>query len=152
MRKPRVIKQIEESAPPVPAAEALRRNLLHRMFSAVSGEDVDAIVRKQVEKATSGDSKAARLILSMIQTANEPTVTINNDNRGQVFLSEVRLQIVHVLRAEGKLDTVELARRLNTTQDRVRPALDHDWFEKEADGWHLTSKAMAEVCEPMEES
>jgi hypothetical protein len=140
-------------APPVPPAEALRRSLLYAMFQAVTGDDMGAIVAAQVEKAKAGDLKAAKFIVDMVQaggpagTAGVSQVTVVGVGQAANPLDALRREIVGILANDGPQSDSDLAEDAGQSVMAVRKALDHRWFEKEPDGWHLTAEARAEVLE-----
>lgn len=154
----RRIQTVEQNAPPVSPAEALRRNLLYAMFKAVSADDMRAIVAAQVEKAKDGDGKAARLIMDMVQAGGEAQpprthmqqaiVVQGRTGSATLTLSELRQDVVRLIAAKGPLKDkaiVEHYEHQNIVCDRLVQALDHPWFEREADGYHLTTQARTEV-------
>jgi len=147
------IAAMEEAAPPLPAVESLRRNLLHAMFQAVREDDIAAIVVKQVEKAKEGDSKAARLLIELVQ-AGAPTaapthmqqaIVVTGNDKGIRFMSDARRNMVHLLAATGPLTTVEVAKTMHLMLHDTAGALDHDWFVKHHDHWTVTPQGRAEV-------
>lgn len=145
------IKDMEAAAPPVPPIEALRRNLLYAMFQGVTTDNMQAIVAKQVEKALEGDHKAAVFVRDMVQAGASQVggvqnLTINNiEQQTNIFMAELRRQIVAVLAYRGPMATRVIADELRVMTDRVGEALDHEWFEQESDGWHISKQARTEV-------
>lgn len=144
------VHELEELAPPVSPIEALRRNLLYNLFQGVTGDDIKEIVEKQTEKAKSGDSKAAKLLIDMIQAGStersvthmQQAVVVDGTDKKQRFLSETREQIVSIIAAEGPKQSARLAELLHAPLPHILEALnDHEWFEKKQNGWHVTDAA-----------
>lgn len=152
--KAKSVTAIESTAPPVPALEALRRNLLYAMFGGVTGDDMRAIVAKQVEKAREGNDRSARLIIDMVQAGGgtpavqvSQTVAVNQDNRQFKFLSDTRRIIANLLAGAGPQQTEGIVGTLHSPLDHTLRALDHPWFRREADAWLLTEKGRSEALE-----
>lgn len=149
-----------ESSPPVPAIEALRRNLLYAMFKGVATGDMTEIVAAQVKKAKGGDPKAARLIMDMTRASDggstvhmQQAIICGGKDGAMVVLSELRQMLVRIIASQGAQRAEVLAAQLEprgVLRPRVESALEHEWFEREADGWHITAKARAEVLEEAE--
>lgn len=152
------VAELEAVAPPVDGVVALRRSLLYAMLNEVKDTDMKEIVRAQMDKAKEGDTKAARLIMDMVSSGRDsaPThmqqaIVVNGREKESrkaetPFLSDTREQIVHVLAQQGPLHAAKLASVLHAPLPHVLEALnDHHWFEKEANGWHVSAKGRAEV-------
>jgi len=134
--------------PPGSPVEALRRNLLYRMFKTITEEDMGEIVGKQIEKAKGGDDRAARLIIDMVKAEESPVIQIQQNNSlPPRFLSDMRRLIVEVLAAIGRLPPQEIAARTHVPLPSVLEALDHDWFERKEGEWYITEKAQKEVLQ-----
>jgi hypothetical protein len=152
-RSPMSVVQMEEVVPALPPAEVLRRNLLYAMLQAVSEDDVAAVVARQVEKAKDGDTRSARLVIELVQasaTAPSPThmqqaIVVTGQEKEIRFLSDTRRNLVHLLSSAGPMTTVEVARAMHLKLNDAAGALDHDWFVKSQDRWHLTEQARGEV-------
>src|SRR5688572_27101435 len=74
------VTEAEALVPPVSALEALRRNLLYAMLRGVSEDEMEEIVKKQVEQAKSGDAKSARLIIDMVRGGGDPAPAVAAQN------------------------------------------------------------------------
>lgn len=144
---------MEQAVPPLPPVEALRRNLLYAMFGAVTEEDMACVVAKQVEKAKQGDSKAARLLIDMVRgeapgpsrTQMQQAIVVTGNAKGIQFISDTRRQIVQLISATGPLTTVDVAGKMHLMLNDAAGALDHPWFAKREERWHITECARAEV-------
>ncbi len=153
LRSPMSVAQMEQAVPALPPAEVLRRNLLYAMLRAVGEEDAAAIVSRQVAKAKDGDTRSARLVIELVRasaTAPAPThmqqaIVVTGQEKEIRFLSDTRRNLVHLLNAVGPLTTVEVARSMHLKLNDAAGALDHDWFVKSQDRWHLTGRARVEV-------
>jgi hypothetical protein len=154
--------KLETANPPVDAVEALRRNLLYAMFKGVTGDDVQEIVAKQVEKAKAGDGKAARLIIDMVKdggsapTHMQQAIVVNSgdgrQDREVKFISDAREKVAILISEDGPQRTEQIAKVLHISLRDASHAVDHDWFQKEPDGYHITAKGMADVVIPLREA
>lgn len=159
MRKREVkVAKVEAIAPPVSAIEALRCNLLYAMYGEVSVGDMRLIVRAQVEKAIAGDGKAAQRIIDMVQaggnqgrqgvTHMQQAIIVNGT--AHATMSEFRCDLVRLIAAKGPQKFQAIVDQFaagDVLPSRIDQALQHEWFEDESDGWHITHKARAEVLE-----
>ncbi len=143
------VARVEALAPPVPAIEAIRRNLAYQFIHALAGTqplaegNMTDLARALMEKAKAGDVKAMRLAVDVIGVASPaPAVTVNNDNRTQLFVSDLRCLVVAVLTKEGPATTAALAQRLDIMPERLLPALDHGWFRKDGECWLLSAEGI----------
>jgi hypothetical protein len=139
---------MEALAPPLPPAEIRRRSLLNAMFGAMSDESMDAIIKKQIEKAEQGDSRAMDLLTKLVLACPpqaEPLPTAPS-GREEVMLTDVRENLVRVIAAEGPQRAPALAAKIHGSLECVLRAMDdHHWFEKKADGWHITKQGRDDV-------
>jgi hypothetical protein len=147
------VSELETAAPPVPAVEALRHNLLYAMFNSVSEGDMAEIVQKQVELAKEGDAKAAKLLMDMIQAEPPQQVfmqqAVVHQGSGDT-LDVLRREIVDILATEGPKTIQYLRQQLGcrrVIQSQMVEVMEHEWFEHESDGYHLTARARAELLE-----
>lgn len=155
LRRNDTVAEMRQVAPPVHPVETLRRNLLYSMFKAVTADDMEDIVRKQVEKAKDGDAKAARLLIDMVRSGDAGTPvfmsqTVMTGDQTNAFLSDLRRNIVNMLAMDGPRTVEFIAHQMQVVRPRIEQALEHEWFEREQDGWHLTAKARSEVLERAE--
>jgi hypothetical protein len=157
------IRHLETVVPPVSALEALRRNALYHLIrSETAEEDGQAIHRKIVEKAREGDVESQKLYHRMMSAGTGQGPRSVSATQVNVFggaeagdideavLLELRRQIVFVLeaRAGHGMKAPALAREFNVRTFVILLAVQHPWFRQEADGWHLTATAEAEVLSP----
>lgn len=156
----RAMIDLEAVPAPIEPLEALRRNLLHAMLRGVSEDDMEAIVRVQVRRARNGEEKAARLVIDMLQAGlatpcaepASPDVYVNQTvlnvaSNSVCSVQDRRESIVHLLAQSGPQSPIAIQEHITCSLAQVNEALNHPWFEREADGWHLTAKARAEVLD-----
>lgn len=161
MRKRQVeVAKAEMVAPPVPAAEALQNNFAYQ-FLRKMGSRMDKAVDALADKCDAGDTECLRIFMETaraLATANRratPHVTnmqqaIVVSSNAHATLSELRHDIVRILAIQGPQPSEAVAAHFSgrgILANRVTQALNHSWFEKEADGWHITDKARVEVLE-----
>lgn len=155
--------EMERAAPPVGAIEALRRSAAYAVIKSVSAEaDGAAIGAKLVDMARDGDIEAIKVYSRMVGAdapARPSTVSATQVNffgaaeaadLDEAMLCELRRQIVFIL-AERKgrgMTAPAIGRDLNLRPYVILLAVNHPWFRQEADGWHHTSAAEAEVLTP----
>lgn len=152
-RHPVTVAEMERVVPAVPPTEVLRRNLLYAMLKAIHEDDMAAIVARQVEKAKEGDSRSARLVIELVhaggavlsQTHMQQAIVVTGQEKEIRFLSDTRRNLVHLLAATGPLSTLEVAKTMHLNLNDAAGALDHGWFDKVQDRWHVTDRAKAEV-------
>lgn len=167
MRKRQVdIAKAEMVAPPVSAIEALRNNLAYQILKRAESR-TDKIVDAIADQAEAGDHKSQRLWVDMVtamagapqqqgrlpqQVTNmQQVVAVSTTAHGTI--SELRHDIVRILAIKGPQSLDDVAEQFaprGVIRPRVEQALEHDWFEREPDGWHITGKARAEVLESMD--
>lgn len=148
----------EPAGPVLPATEVLRRNLLYRMLGAVTGDDMEAIVNKQKEKALNGDARSAKLLMDMVgafgsSAGPQPSVNVNQTTIvghqvDPAFMSGLQRNIVCVLIALKNEPCTEglLAVHTRALCTDVEKALERpEWFVRKGAKWMLTEKAIVEV-------
>jgi hypothetical protein len=143
----RKVQEIQTLVAALPPCEARRRSLMNALYGAISDEDMEAIAHKQVELAREGDTRAARLVTDLVQAevAIRPAPPDRPD-REEVMLSDVRENLVRVISDEGPQRAPALAGKIHASLECVLKAMDdHHWFEKQADGWHITKQGRADV-------
>lgn len=154
--------------PAITAAEALRRNYLNAICEGLPPDDMRDIVAVQREKAKAGDARAARMMLDVGMalaqgSEREPaaaTVNVQNNITNQfIYVGtdgvrvgelEVQRNAVFMIAEAGPMKLDAMARAFHLLQTQVAEALRKSpWFSREADGYHLTSRAHADVLEQL---
>lgn len=159
MRKSRNrVKDIIESAPPVSARQALAQNALYQLTDVLLENigDLRQMMEKQKQKAMEGDTKAFRMATDFLQAMAglgqkgrgdiNQTVIVTNTH---VTIHDHRANIVRYIASEGPQEVDSLAKVLKVKPALIAQALDHEYFDEEEDGYHITPKARCEVLEPM---
>jgi hypothetical protein len=144
----------ESLAPPVAPIEALRRNLLYNLLKRITPEKADAIADKLMELAADGDPKAMRLYFELLQVGGESqgvnvqhTTVYGHHGNVTIFLSDIRHKLAVVLAKEGPRPAEVLAEKARILLPDALQALNHEWFEKEADAWDVTPKGRREALD-----
>lgn len=142
---------------PAESRQAVRRM---QTLAKITDEDVQDILGAQIKKAKSGDTAAARLILDYtIGRADQKPTSVNVDKlvieqqpeTVPKSKAKARQRIAEIIAVEGPLAARVIAVRSGLRPDVVESCLEHDWFEEEQDGWHITNAARAEVMEKNDE-
>jgi len=138
---------------PAESRQAVRRLTT---LGRITDEDVQDILGAQIKKAKAGDTAAAKLILDYtIGRADQKPTSVNVENlvieqqpeAVPKSKAKARHRIAEIIATNGPLTARVIAVRSGLRPDVVESCLEHDWFEEEQDGWHITNAARAEVME-----
>jgi hypothetical protein len=112
----------------------------------VRPEDVKAIVAKQVEKAKTGDDRAAKWVLDLVsrQPQGPPPVTNATQNVFHIHVAgggpvtnaadKLRLKALALVEASGPLTAGQIAAQLDELPEAVERAVRHPWFRRNCHG------------------
>jgi hypothetical protein len=146
---PNRLAELEAKAPPVPAVVAKARSFLAGLVGADAEADGRQIGEMIREKAKGGDVKAASLYTAtMMSIAGLQRASQEDEEeaRRERNRQEIRERIGLVLLYQGPQHEVPLVQQAGALLPDVLKVLrGSDWFEHEADGWHITSRGRAAV-------
>jgi hypothetical protein len=144
---------------PPPAVAGWMAGLRQALFDEVKEADVAAVFAKLKAMALKGDLSAMKLFLQYTVGAataerpvQQPPITINAANvsvpedrprRGN--LQTLQAKIVRLLAERGPLDEDKIAVALDAGLREVLDALDSEWFDHAAAGYHITTLARKDM-------
>ena len=112
--------------------------------SLVSESDIEAILRKQVDKAKAGDDRAARFVLDFVGKAHAAPQPVNaTQNIIHVHVPAgvsadgedgLRIKTLALIEASGPLTPGQVAAQLGADPAAVERAVDHPWFKAAGGG------------------
>lgn len=82
------------------------------MFQGVTEDDIQTIVKKQVEKAKNGDEKSLKFVTEFLLGNNKQNVTLVQENHTHVAVDESQRQTIIGLADKG-MNPNQIAARLS---------------------------------------
>ena len=127
---------MEAVAPPVNPVQALKSNLQMTLLEAIKEQDIQEIAGSLAAKAKTGDLKAIQMLFDLVMPKETPTVNVKqikpDERQTHVIL------IAECIGESGPLKPREIAAEVGLPQTVVSEVLNHEWFEKDEDGIHLS--------------
>lgn len=140
------LNEARKQAPPA-AGGAWADRLRATVAAAIEDTEVEAIVKKQVEKAMAGDAAAAKFVLGLFM--NQPKVVVkkvvvnkggkSRKGGGEKALARVRRLAALHLHQHGPTENDALAVVVGLPAQKLNGALRYcDWFVRNESRWVLT--------------
>lgn len=123
-------------------------------------QDVEDLIRALMEKAKGGDLKAAKFVTDFL-TGGAPAVKLHqhvtyrrsrSDQRHTAAgpakedaVLKARVRAARILGAIGPMEAHKIAEAAGISAGRLDEVLASDWFERERDGYRLTTHGRREA-------
>lgn len=125
------------------------------MLNSVKSDDMQKIVEAQVQKATSGDTKAASFVRDLLlkaapppeKPAETPAIGVEVRDRIDDWKAELRQGIGFFLSFAGPQAISDIAKRFNLDIDATEVLLNCDMFYLERQRWHMNNDARTRLLD-----
>lgn len=104
--------KLSEATSQLPEVLTHQAKLRNAMFQGVTEDDIQTIVKKQVEKAKNGDEKSLKFVTEFLLGNNKQNVTLVQENHTHVAVDESQRQTIIGLADKG-MNPNQIAARLS---------------------------------------